>query len=196
MKKKYNRAIDFLKVGIQYLSIVELSSNKTYQQGNTNYYISSDPISAEKLEEETNWSDFNLVLPLLFNFYHGLEVLLKGFICLQENSIAKTHRLGELLAIFNKFYPNSKLIHLFEKYIHSEKLPSILADFCIKSSTTMDEFYLSLKYPEKNHKVAYNYNPLMFTGEKCKLSFKELRDDIQIFRQESVTLGRKEKPNT
>jgi len=36
--------------------------------------------SWEKYEEQTKWNDFNVGVPVLFNYYHGLELLMKGLL--------------------------------------------------------------------------------------------------------------------
>ncbi|MEX2411678.1 MAG: hypothetical protein WD607_09995 [Candidatus Paceibacterota bacterium] len=195
MKSENNRVKNFWEIGIQYLHITELVSNETYLQGNQNHFLSEAPITEKELSEETKWSDFNLVIPLLFNFYHGIEVLLKGFINLKEGSKTGGHNLSYLLTKFKKCYPNSSLIPLFEKYITIKKLPDLLAEFCEISSITIDDFYQALKYPESNQGEKYYHYSLEYKGNKGINFFIELRNDINQIRKKSVSLARKEKPN-
>ena len=75
-----DKALGFWRVGIQYLHLVQAVSNETHRQGNAHLVMSDETITTGKYMEETKWSDHNLVIPLLFNFYHGLETILKGFL--------------------------------------------------------------------------------------------------------------------
>ncbi|MEX2410014.1 MAG: hypothetical protein WD607_01360 [Candidatus Paceibacterota bacterium] len=193
--KNQKRVKNFWDIGIQYLHITEIVSNETYLQGNQNHFVSDAPITKEGLSEETKWSDFNLVIPLLFNFYHGMEVILKGFINLKKGSKTVGHNLSDLLINFKKYYPNSSLIPLFEKYIILKKLPDLLAEFCKVSSITIDDFYQALKYPESNQGAEFYHYPLEYKGNKGINFFIELRNDIYQIRKKSVSLARKEKPN-
>lgn len=42
--------------------------NETDEQSRQNYY------------QKTKWNDFNIGVPILFNFYHGLELCMKGLL--------------------------------------------------------------------------------------------------------------------
>jgi len=74
---------------------------------------------AKELDRQTKWSDARLVEPLLFNFYHGLELLLKGFALWKSGSNPKLdHLLTVLLDSFMKEYPREvDLISAFQKYL-------------------------------------------------------------------------------
>jgi len=45
--------------------------------------------SDEEFEEHTKWADSNIAEPVLFNFYHGLELSLKSLILVKGNEIEK-----------------------------------------------------------------------------------------------------------
>ena len=51
----------------------------------------------EEYEEHMKWSDLNIVEPMLFNFYHGIELSLKSLILAKGNEIKKEHKLSILL---------------------------------------------------------------------------------------------------
>jgi hypothetical protein len=82
---EFDEALGYWTVGIQYLHLVETVANETIQQGNQFVVVSDDEISLERYASETKWSDHSLVVPLLFDFYHGIEVLLKGFLASKES---------------------------------------------------------------------------------------------------------------
>jgi hypothetical protein len=124
------KASSFWTVGIQYLHLVQSVSNETHRQGNAHIITSDTEITATAYAEATKWSDHNLVIPLLFNFYHGLEALLKGFLHAKGVPVINSHKFSDLLSSFKSNYPCNPLTALFEKYIIQNLLPIILADFC------------------------------------------------------------------
>lgn len=93
-----DEARGYWTVGIQYLHLAEMVTNETIRQGNRFEVVSDADIPLEQLLAETKWSDHSLVIPLLFDFYHGVEVLLKGFLAYKGKLAKKNHRLSLLLA--------------------------------------------------------------------------------------------------
>lgn len=190
-----DKALGFWRVGIQYLHLVQAVSNETHRQGNAHFFMSNDKITTDKYMEETKWSDHNLVIPLLFNFYHGLETILKGFLCAKTPQVKPSHRLSQLLASFKADFQDSSLIPYFEKYIDKDKLPNILLEFCRKSNISIDDYYQALKYSEGTSGNQYQHYPLKYQGQYGIQFFVDLRNDIERIRRESVSLGRKMCPN-
>ena len=196
MPEDCTKALGFWKVGIQYLHLVQSVSNETHRQGNPRFITSNTEITAAEYIEATKWSDHSLVIPLLFNFFHGLEVLLKGFLYAKGINDRPSHKLSDLLSTFKSHYPNNALTTLFEKYITQNQLPDVLADFCNTSHITIDEYYQALKYPESTRGNQYHHDPLLYRDAEGAIFFVELRDDIECIRIESVALGRTLCPQT
>ena len=195
MNSDCSKALAFWTVGIQYLHLVQCVSDEIQKQGNVHVLISDGPISTDEYNEKTKWSDHGLVIPLLFNLFHGLEVILKGFLCAKGRQFGVSHKLSQLLSDFKAEYPSSSLVPLFEKYIENAHLPSILSDFCNESRITIDEYYQALKYPEGTSGNQYQHYSLKYKGEEGSSFFSALRDDIEILRMESVRLSRQICPN-
>jgi hypothetical protein len=186
-----DKALGFWVVGIQYLHLVQAVSSEIHRQGNTHIIMSDETITTDEYMEKTKWSDHNLVIPLLFNFFHGLETLLKGFLCANRIQVKKSHKLSELLISFKNEFYYSSLIPYFEKYIDKDKLPNILSEFCNKSNIGIDEYYQALKYSEGISGNQYQHYPLKYQGQKGVQFFDDLRKDIEKIRQGSISLGRK-----
>jgi hypothetical protein len=183
------KALDFWTVGIEYLHLVQAVSNETHNQGNAHVVISETPLTESEYAEQTKWSDHNLVMPLLFNFYHGLEVILKGFRLASGLGGRHSHKLSDLLTEFKTQYPEDDLIPLLEKYILQTNLPPILSEFCTTSGITIDDYYQTLKYPESTQGVQYEHHPLKYRAEEGAMFFAELRDDIEKIRRKTVSLS-------
>jgi hypothetical protein len=194
MGNGYLKALAFWTIGIQYLHLVQAVSNEICQSENIHILISDEPISIEQYDEKTKWSDHALILPLLFNFYHGLEVLLKGFLSTRGLPLEKSHKLSELLKKFKDEYPTSNLIPFFEKYIEQAYLPSILSDFCNSSNITIDEYYQALKYGEATSGRQYQHLPLKYKDKEGVSFFSDLKNDIELIRKESVNLEKQMQP--
>ncbi len=90
------KELSYWQIGIQYLHLAQHVAGLIVESGNKLVVISDREITEEFYEKETRWADHNIALPLLFNFYHGLEVILKGFLVAKGMNINHTHKLTEL----------------------------------------------------------------------------------------------------
>lgn len=182
----------YWETGIQYLHIVESVAEKVVESGNKFVVTSDEEVSAEEYEKQTMWADHNLAIPLLFNFYHGLEVLLKGFL-VSTNLLKgnKNHKLTDLLNEFEKEFNTTILSTLLKKYLNVESLNEPLKSFCIESSITVNDFYQALKYPENKVGKPYLHEKLMLKGANGVWFYKELIRDIKRIRVLAVRLGNK-----
>ena len=177
-------------IGIQYLHLVEMVASETIQQGNKFVVISDAEVSLEQYNLQTNWSDHSLVVPLLFDFYHGIEVLLKGFLASKGRLGSQNHKLSNLLGEFGKLFPNHSMGTTLAHYINLDQLPEPLASFCSQSSITIDDYYQALKYPESTRGSIYRHTPLKYRSDVGLAFFNGLVKDIKQVRLDAVTLGR------
>ena len=184
------QALGFWTVGIQYLHMVEVVTRETIKQGNPFVVVSDGKLSLEEYAKQTNWSDHQLVIPLLFDFYHGIEVLLKGFLIATGFSPENRHNLSELLDTFESKFPSYALCTRFRKYIVTEYLPEPLAAFCSHSDVTIDDYYQALKYPVSTNGAMFHHSPLKYHGSTGLSFFEGLVSDIADIRKEAVSLGR------
>ena len=190
MTSNCKKALGYWTIGIQYLHLVHAVSNETINQGNPHCIISDHLLTIEEYNKQSKWSDHNLIIPLLFNLYHGIEVLLKGFLTSRGVQFKASHKLSILFEEFQREFPETDLVTLFEKYINQEHLPKILDDFCKTSNITMNDYFQSLKYAESTKNSKFYHLPLKYKGEEGIEFFKELVYDIEKIRKESVSLGR------
>jgi len=198
---EFARAKRFWTVSSQYLSLAASASNQISNNGNA-YGVLSDyePALPELSDEEiiniymekTEWADHNLVLPILFNMYHGLETMLKGFLVARNVDYKKNHGLVALHEEFCNQYPDSAgCVRSFpEKYLVQEKMPELLKEYFDGASISADEFYMALRYPESKAGGEYSHRPLKFKGRNGADFFKNLQEDIKTFVSTSVALSR------
>jgi len=189
-KEACDEALGYWTIGIQYLHLAEMVTAETIAQGNKFVVVADAEVPWERLLAETKWSDHELIIPLLFDFYHGVEVLLKGFLIRKGKLEKKNHSLSSLLATFSIEYPGHQIGVVLEKYITAKALVEPLASFCKKSGITIDEYYQALKYPESTKGTAYRHTPLKYHGESGLAFFSQINSDIKNLRLEAVALGR------
>jgi hypothetical protein len=188
------RSLLFLKLCINYLQLVKSIADELITQGNKMVIITNYQITSEDFEERTKWSDYKIAEPLFFNFYHGLELLLKGYL-LNNNTetLVKNHKIEMLYDDFLHYFSSqTTTINILDKYIGQNiKLAEPLKTFFTENNITVNRFYEALKYPEsRKTQVVYNYDSLKYNGDKALNFYKQLKDDISTLVIETVSFGR------
>ena len=145
---KCEEALGYWTIGLQYLHLVEAVIAETVAQRNAHVLVSDREISWDQYERDTKWSDHRLVIPVLFDFYHGVEVILKGFLVAEGKTVGTNHKLSHLASEFETCFPCHTLGATARKYIAQDQLPDLLRSFCKASGITIDDYYQALKYPQ------------------------------------------------
>jgi hypothetical protein len=186
-------AVRFLDFSGYFFNLVTASLNESIQQGNKNFIMAkpTDNI-AEKYRAATSWSDFHILIPVLFNFFHGVELWLKGAHYLKNAADCKGgHRLSAWLDLFKANYPTkTDVATIFSSYIFPSDASSVLGEFYktnnIKNS---DQFYEILKYPfNKSLSISFDYKDTRNLGNKGIEFFKQIISDVNKIRAETATL--------
>ena len=186
-------------MSFQYLSLVESVARETVAQGNPHIiitdYATDGEFTWDLYDEKTRWSDHKLIIPTLFCFYHAIELLLKGFLLLQDGAKAE-HKLEQQRIEFAQIFSEEAVISEFlTKYIDVKQLPPLLASFMKKNNVTINNFYEALRYPTDRHfQRTKEYLDLKYRGEDGLRFFKELIGDIRSLRVAAVRLGRSFEP--
>lgn len=193
---RYFRSLCFWSMGLRYLHLVRVTAEQVVDAKNktvATYWDDRTPEEeAIELDQQTKWSDARLIEPLLFNFYHGLELLLKGFVLWAVDQ-KLNHFITRLFESFIATFPKEQdLIKVFQKYIVSSKMSELLSDYLQQNHLSVDQFYESLRYPF-DLKFAQNYEHLVlkYKGRKGLPFYQELVTDIRSLTKLSVSLGRK-----
>lgn len=189
----YMMGLSFLTLSIKYLYLAKNVSDENIKRGNPHMMSGDKEITAEEYEEMTKWSDFNTSSPVLFNFYHGLELLLKGFLLLTNDYIIKpSYHIEELFEEFKeKYSEEKKIISILEKYLKIDLMPDFLANCLKNNNIQIDNLYEFLRYPtDKNAQNIYDYIDLKYKEEKGLIFFKGLAGDLDVLGREMVKLYR------
>lgn len=158
------------------------------------YSISSVYIENETEEQSfykyklrTKWSDFRIIEPILFNFYHGIELLLKGILILKGIEIENKHNLDKLYILTEQNITDCKvLLRILKKYCVQTKddvNSSIISKFFKLNKITPSKFYIILKYPFDNDKL-FKYDILHNEGKKGIEFAQQIVTDINLIRND------------
>lgn len=148
------RRANYLGLSYQFWTLTKESINEMEKQGNEKLIISlydsnqTDQESHENYYQKTKWNDFNIGVPILFNFYHGLELCMKGL--LQEVGIKPTNKTHKLNGYFRLIKENKSLfipeiITSIGKVL-DENNP--FSEFFKSNNSNVDNYYQLLRYPE------------------------------------------------
>ena len=173
------------------------------KEKNPSVIISDTFITEKDFNEKIKYCDYSIIYPLLFLFYHWIELILKGFLLVLVKEDPETkkpdikkiahHNIIKLLKQFKENYPNEKdIINFFEKYIEENNMPSFLKDFFNKNKLSVKNYYTFFRYPlDKNFDLTCDYSSIKYTGKKGIIFFKDLLKDIDRCLTPIMKLGKK-----
>lgn len=186
-----------------YKQIVINTLEMAIKEKNPSVIISDTFITEKDFNEKTKYCDYSIIYPLLFLFYHWIELILKGFllVLVEEDPETKKpdtkkiahHNIIKLLKEFKENYSNEKdIINFFEKYTKKNKMPFFLKVFFDENKLSVKNYYNFFRYPlDKNFNITCDYNSITHTGKKGLIFFRELLKDINECRKPIVKLGKK-----
>lgn len=185
---------EFLMVGEQYLNASKLLLDGMAESKNPWVVTSNSPISESKYSNKTAYSDFSIILPTLFNFYHGIELIMKGIIRLnnRNENFKHNHPFEELfkkLKVADKLN-GSEYVITIGKYIEKPIKPSFLNDYLlVENINRISDLYESFRYPGNSIKLN-NYFILKFNEELIIQDIIEMSRDIDIILKGAVKVFR------
>ena len=199
-----NLCLSFLKISLGYLHTTENILEQMINSDNQ-YVLFGNYNGMENIQKEhtelTKWSDFNVVLPTLFLFYHGIETLLKGLLFLKypDSTLIMKHQ-HNLKKLFDKTkteYPKLSFMKSLEKYlVCSNQTPLILKEFVDSNDDIEDlnNLYSILRYPtDILGKKDYNHQELKYREKEGLLFAQELKKLIENICSQTVEEYKKTK---
>ena len=186
---KSEQALGYWSVGTHFLRLAEGACKELASSENAWVVTSKDTISSENYAEATRWSDHSVGIAVLFNFFHGIELLLKGFIGLKE-TVPRHHKLTALYTIFEKHYGQSDLASLINTLVRSIKPSSPLGQFFSDNGITIDKWYEALKYPESMDGQTFSHFALKYGGVETVSFWSEIGKAAMNLRLQAVALSR------
>lgn len=153
--------------------------------------------SWESEEKKINWGDAKMAVPLLFNFYHALEIFMKGAILKEKNELIKSHEFKTLFGEFEKIDNSEKeIINILNRYINPQK--GLILEWMNKNNLSNSDLYQFFRYPtDKGRLRKIKYLNLMYKDKKERKSFYgEMERDVDILIKKInayLTASRKKK---
>ena len=188
-------ALSFWSVSFHYLRLVENVARETISQGNVwtmTREFTEEGISADEYSETTRWSDHTIIIALIFNLLHGIELLLKGYILWDPTEpIKKLHNTSDLCRRFRVKYPDQHtLIRFFNRFTNDDGAPDLFRHFRIDNGLSIRDFYQAFRYPSPDFSSIRNYISLKYNGEQGLVFFRELAKTIPEARVAAIALCR------
>jgi len=187
-QNKYDAGLPLWTVASKYFNMAMRTATEIAVHGNPSSAVNTRPLTAEEIQDRSKWSDTDLSVPLLFSFYHGLEVMIKGFL-MAEGQPAKGHKLSKLLDKTMVYHPDEPAFQLMSNYINPSDLSSPLKEFFENNEITPDMFYEALKYPETNKGKTISHIQLKYGGSSTVGFYNQLAQDAERISKSSAILA-------
>lgn len=177
------KSLLLLDLGYKFLNLTENTLSMTISNGNRHIVTSDKDITQDDYEQKTKWSDFRIIIPILFNFYHGLELVLKGILLLNKD-IKSDHNL---IALFDEVktdirYPKN-IVDILEKYINVNKIHPMLETFIKENDININDLYMFLRYPlDKKFEKNISYFKLKYKEGLALPYFSDIIKDSEEIR--------------
>jgi hypothetical protein len=172
---------NYFPLAHNFFNLTENVMNEMIIQGNRTQVI-SDVVQGMTDEKEENifkhrirWSDIKIGIPLMFNFYHGIELFLKGLLQEKDIEVKSSHNLESLYQLVKsndeKF--TREIIDLMKKHIHNAYHYN---PFFNDNNLSAKDFYIAFKYPVSNTGQRFNYQKIR--GQE-KISLEVYKNILQ-----------------
>ena len=184
-KKQKELSLLYLNQAVKYLHLTENVFGEMLKQGNPWTVISNIPI--DNYDDITKWSDFRIMLPSLFIFYHGIELSIKGLLIITTRDIKKIHNFLILFEELKKQKNiNSEILDIIEKYTNKELLKNtLIGDWLIENNIEVNNLTERLRYPtgRASDETINRDLSLKYNGKKIIPFVEDLLLDIDKLRR-------------
>lgn len=182
------KALGYWAISLHFLRLVEASCAALVATNNAYVVVSELPLLNGEYEDATRWSDHSVGIAVLFNFFHGIELLLKGFISIHDK-VPNHHQLTKLLDLFEKSYKNTELANTVALSVREIDKKSPLGKFMTENTIRIDSWYEAFKYPESNSGKIFTHLALKYGGPDAAPSWQMLGDAAITLRLQAVKLS-------
>jgi type II restriction/modification system DNA methylase subunit YeeA len=194
-RERYIKSLSYWQMGFYFLNLTIAVFKQTIKNGNSWTVIDDKPIDENKYNKKTEFSDFNIIVPTLFDLYHGFELVLKGFLLLKKD-VNPDHKIEELYSDFIAEYSDQVGIKtILEKFIIKQSILEPIKTFVNKNQITANKFYEALRYPINLGKThTYKHIELKYKSEEGIPFFQETVNKLTEIMPLFVKLGRSYEP--
>jgi len=177
-------------LGAQFLRLAHESCIEIVNGGNKYLVTSDKPIAPSAYGQATRWSDHSVGTGVLFSFFHGVELTLKGFL-VAGGSRPTHHRLTDLLRDFEAKFPGTDLGDAVRAALPSSGVDSPMGRFLSSNSIQIESWYEALKYPESTKGRPFDHFDLKFGGATALPFWQDLHASSAAIHSKAVALSRR-----
>jgi hypothetical protein len=178
--------IGFFGLGVDFLGLAKAACVELIERDNIHVVV-GDRSVIEQYHELTKWSDFNIAVPVLFNFFHGIELMLKGELAILGVT-SKHHRLADLLSQLEDSAGDTEFGRVVAKYVRDVDPSSPLGRFFESNGIKPDAWYEAFKYPESTGGSEFDHWALMYNGPDAIGFWQDIADASDAILEQSVVL--------
>jgi hypothetical protein len=177
MKKNMKKA-NYFSLSYNYWTLIKSSIDEMEIQGNKTLIVSSHKPnetieqSFKNYYQKTKWNDVNIGVPILFNFYHGLELCMKGL--LQEIEKLPTNKTHKLTDYFELILENASLF-IPEILTSIGKVMNANDPFFFNNNSNLENYHKLLRYPESKKGNIFSYDEIKRKGKTGLKNFKTIK---------------------
>ncbi len=183
-----NDSLGFWTIATNFLRLTEGACHQIVEGGNVHFLISDKPASSSEYHCKTLWSDHSIGVPVLFNFFHGIELILKGFIA-TSSAVPNHHKLTKLLSDFEVLLPMTALGKTIETYVCRIDPDSPLGRFKLANGIEIDSWYEALKYPTSNKGEVFAHAELKYGGSMTMDFWRNIGTGSSNIRLQAIDLA-------
>lgn len=184
-----SKSLGYWTLSLHFLRLAEASCALLAATENPHVVISKAPLGSNEYSEATLWSDHSVGIAILFTFFHGIELILKGFISVSDTA-PNHHRLTELLTTFEKSQQNTDLAKTISANVRSIDPNSPLGTFMTNNSIQIDKWFEALKYPESTKGQSFSHIDLKYGGLDTVPFWQSIGEAARQVRLQAVALSR------
>lgn len=191
MHTSVDQPLEFWQIATSFLRLAEGACDQLAKNSNVHVVISDAPrpITPSEYDAQTFWSDFWIAIPVLFNFFHGIELLLKGFLAVSSRAPGH-HRLADLLTEFEAAFPSTDFGKTVASFVRDIDPTTPLGRFLAENAIKIDSWYEALKYPRSTKGRAFSHAALKFGGEGTVDFWQAIGKGAALLRCQAVELAR------
>ena len=161
MHPQADEALPYLTLATHFLRLAEGACAQLVRRKNALTVVSDKPITPSQYDRRTGWSDHAVGVAILFNFYHGIELILKGCLALQAQPPGH-HKLSKLLSELEQSGACPALAATLAPFVRRIDGASPLGQFLGANAIAIDSWYESLKYPKSKNGKTFSHTKLKF----------------------------------
>lgn len=184
-----NLPLSYWTLAAQFLRLSHESCVEIINSGNKFMLTSDKPVSTFEFNQAIRWSDHSVCSGVLFSYFHGIELILKGFLVAVDVK-STHHRLTNLLQSFETHFPGTDLGSSIRFTLPHAGAVSPMGCFLASNSIQIDDWYEALKYPESKKGTQFDHFDLKFGGESTIPFWCAIHESSADMQLKAVALSR------